>query len=81
MNEFFICGDGWSGWLHEYADEQGYPYILYYVGMNEDDIRLFKRAEDVDQFTDELDAQFGNFPLRENSAGLQSALEREADGE
>lgn len=83
IEEFFIIGQGWSGWLRYYPNEE-FKYVVHSCSnVHEEDLQLLKRAEDVEQYCDELDQKFGygEFPYIVEASEDHEQAEALADGE
>ena len=65
MEETFVIGQGWSGWLRYYEQRpQDFPFVLHHIARNgQEDINLFRSVEDVEQYMDGLDEEFDDFPM------------------
>ncbi len=62
IEEYFLIGSGWSGWLRYYPNET-YHFVVHSCSNDHaEDIQLLKTSDEVEQYMDELDHQFCDFP-------------------
>ena len=68
MEKFYFFGNGWSGVMNLYPYERRYPYELVWQANATEarpykcGVKQFRNPQDLEQFCDELDAKYQDFP-------------------